>query len=309
MDKRTSCYLFVHFIGEEKDGEQIYFAVSRDGLHWTDLNGGMPVLFSKTGTCGVRDPFPVRDPGSGTIYLIATDLRIEAGEGWEKAQEAGSRDLIVWESKDLIHWSRERACTVGIPDAGCVWAPEAVYDSEKEAFLVFFASRVKRAGEEKGKHRIYAAYTRDFREFSGTFLYFEKENHVIDTTILESKGRYYRISKDETSKRLIMEAADSLLGEYTKIESPVLDALEGVEGPEGYLLPDGKTWCLIADQFQTGKGYLPMVSEHLEKGQFRILLPEEYDMGVRKKRHGGILPITEEEYETLLAFYKGIQGK
>lgn len=306
MNKKMSGYLFAHFIGEEKDGEQIYFAVSRDGLHWKDLNGGMPVLRSKIGTCGVRDPFPVRDPESGIIYLIATDLRIEAGEGWEKAQEAGSRDLIVWESGDLIHWSRERACTVGVSAAGCVWAPEAVYDREKEAFLVFFASRVKRPGDKQGKHRIYAAYTRDFKEFSETFLYFEKENHVIDTTILESNGRYYRISKDETSKRLILEAADSLLGEYTKIESPVLDALEGVEGPEGYLLPDGKNWCLIADQFQTGKGYLPLLSDNLEEGQFRILLPEEYDMGVNKKRHGGIMPITEEEYEALLGFYKGV---
>ena len=58
-------YLFAHFVGEEKDGEQVYFALSRDGLHWQDLNGGKPVLFSRTGTCGVRDPFPVRNPLSG----------------------------------------------------------------------------------------------------------------------------------------------------------------------------------------------------------------------------------------------------
>lgn len=304
--EENPCYLFAHFIGEEKDGEQIYFAVSRDGLHWKDLNGGMPVLRSEIGTRGVRDPFLVRDPKSGINYLIATDLRIEAGEGWEKAQEAGSRDLIVWESKDLIHWSSERACTVGIPGAGCVWAPEAVYDREKEAFLVFFASKVKKAGEERGKHRIYAAYTGDFKEFSETFLYFERESHVIDTTILESGGRYYRVSKDETDKKLILEASDSLLGEYTEIESPVLDTLEGVEGPEGYLLPDGKTWCLMADRFQAGTGYLPMLSEDLETGQFRILSPEEYDMGVKKKRHGGIMQITAKEYEALLGFYAGV---
>lgn len=296
-------YLFVHFIGEQKDGEQIYFAVSRDGLRWRDLNGGRPVLYSKIGTWGVRDPFLVRDPVSGMNYLIATDLRIEAGKGWTQAQEAGSRDLIVWESEDLVHWSKERACRVGIPGAGCVWAPEAVYDREKEAFLVFFASKVKLEEDAEGKHRIYAAYTKDFREFTETFLYFEKENHVIDTTILESEGQYYRISKDETSKRLILETAASLLGEYVRIDSPVLDSLEGVEGPEGYLLPDGKTWCVIADQFQAGKGYLPMVTGDLGGGNFRILSAEEYDMGVNKKRHGGILQITDEEYENLVRFY------
>lgn len=298
-----SAYLFTHFIGEEKNGEQIYFSVSRDGLHWKDLNNGNPILYSRTGTCGVRDPFPVRHPQTGTVYLIATDLRIEAGRGWKDAQENGSRSIIVWETKDLVHWSKERSCEIGLPNAGDVWAPEAVYDQEKEAFLVFFASRVKNEKDAEGKHRIYAAYTKDFREFSEVFLYMEKERDVIDTTILESGGSYYRISKDETDKRLILEKADSLTGEYTQIDSPVLAGLVGVEGPEGYLLPDGKTWCLIADQFMAGKGYLPMLTENLASGDFRILPPEEYDMGKTKKRHGGILQITDEEYEKLLLWF------
>ena len=298
-----AAYLFAHFIGEEKNGEQIYFSVSQDGLHWKDLNDGNPILFSQTGTCGVRDPFLVRDPQTGTVYLIATDLRIEAGRGWEDAQENGSRSIIVWETEDLVHWTKERSHEVGIPRAGCVWAPEAVYDKEKKAFLVFFASKVKKEGDTEGKHRIFATYTKDFQEFSETFLYMEKERDVIDTTILESEGHYYRVSKDETDKRLILEAADSLTGEFIRIDSPVLAALEGVEGPEGYLLPDKKTWCLIADQFMTGKGYLPMLTENLSSGDFRIVSPDEYDMGKTKKRHGGVLQITDEEYERLLSWF------
>ena len=42
-------YLFAHFTGEQKDGEQIYFSLSRDGLHWKDLMGGQPVLRSDVG--------------------------------------------------------------------------------------------------------------------------------------------------------------------------------------------------------------------------------------------------------------------
>lgn len=296
-------YLFVHFIGEQKDGEQIYFSVSKDGLHWKDLNGEKPVLFSDIGTCGVRDPFLVRNPFSKKIYLIATDLRIEAGNGWKAAQEEGSRDLIVWETEDLVHWSRERACTVGIPEAGCVWAPEAVFDRERNEFFVFFASSVQYPDEQQRKQRIYGVYTKDFRKFSEPFIYMERENHVIDTTILESGGRYYRISKDETTKRLILESAGSLRGEFVKIDSKVLEQLEGVEGPEGYLLPDRKTWCLIADQFATGKGYLPMTTQDLSSGEFQILSPEQYDMGKAKKRHGGILEITDEEYDRLCDYF------
>jgi len=131
-----AAYLFAHFIGEEKNGEQIYFSVSQDGLHWKDLNYGKPVLLSQIGTCGVRDPFLVRHPQTGTVYLIATDLRIEAGKGWKDAQENGSRSIIIWKTDDFVHWTKGRSCEVGIPGAGCVWAPEAVYDREKAADMV-----------------------------------------------------------------------------------------------------------------------------------------------------------------------------
>jgi len=301
-------YLFAHFIGEQEDGEQIYFSISKDGLHWKDLNAGRPVLYSHIGTKGVRDPFLVRSPLDQRIYLIATDLRIASGCGWEAAQERGSRDIIVWETSDLVHFSKERACTVGVEGAGCVWAPEAVYDREEKAFLVFFASKGKRGEEKEGKHRIYASYTKDFKEFSETFLYLEKENHVIDTTILEKDGYFFRVSKDETTKRLSLEVSHSLRGTYRPIHAPLLDVLEGVEGPEMFFLPDGKGVCLIADQFMTGKGYLPMISEDLMAGEFRILSPAEYDLGKMKKRHGGILQITEEEYDRLLSCFGDGRG-
>lgn len=286
-------YLFSHFIGEQKDGEQIYFSLSADGLHWQDVRGGAMILKSELGTKGVRDPFLVRNPQTGVVYLIATDLRIEAGKGWEAAQYEGSRDLIVWESRDLVSWSKPWACTVGIPQAGCVWAPEAIYDKETEAFFVFFASMVD------GKQKIYACHTKDFKTYTDPFCYMERENHVIDTTIVEENGWYYRISKDETTKKLILERSTTLKGEFEQLHSETLEQLYGVEGPECYLLPDGKTWCLIADRFAQGKGYLPMLSDDLASGKFEILTEKQYDFGKNKKRHGGVLPVTDEEFQRL----------
>lgn len=296
-------YVFVHFTGEQKDGEQIYFAVSRDGLHWKDLNDGRPVLYSETGMKGVRDPFLVRDPQNHRFYLIATDLRIEAGEGWEKAQYQGSRDLIVWESEDLVHWGKERACTVGVPGAGCVWAPEAVYDKKREAFLVFWASMVKLGNDPEPKQRIYASWTGDFRTFSEPFIYMERNEHVIDTTIVEADGIYYRISKDESNKCLILEKSRELTGSFEEIPSKVLSELMGVEGPECYPLPEGKGWCLIADRFAEGKGYLPLVTTDLSAGEFTVLNDEAYHMGETQKRHGGVMVLKDEEYERLERFY------
>lgn len=40
-------YLFVHFREKTSpDGEQVHFAISRDGFHWQALNGGHPILSS-----------------------------------------------------------------------------------------------------------------------------------------------------------------------------------------------------------------------------------------------------------------------
>lgn len=302
-------YLFVHFTSElpEKDGsgrpiprtdnEQIYMALSRDGLRWRDLSP-TPVLRSGIGDCGVRDPFPVRDPHTGRVYLIATDLCTEGGTDWGKAQFAGSRDIIVWESDDLIRWSPERAVTVGIPGAGCVWAPEAVYEPKTDSFFVFFASMVADPGE-KPKQRIYACRTKDFRAFTEPFLWIERPEHIIDTTVFRRGRRFFRISGDSATRRLLFETADKLEGEWTILGSETLADLPGVEGPETYLLPDGKTLCLIADRFAAGLGYLPMTTGAPGEEDFRILGTEKYDMGKLKKRHGGILRITDSEFERL----------
>lgn len=298
-------YLFVTFTDGRDDGEQIYFALSRDGLHWEDLNQGNPVLISSIGELGARDPFLLRSIDGSHFYLIATDLRIANGKGWDVAQYAGSRDLLIWESEDLVHWSEERSVTLGVEGAGCVWAPEAIYDKKREAYLVFYASMVKLAGDEEPKQRIYSVYTRDFKEFTKPKIYIERENHVIDTTIVEDKGMYYRFSKDETTKLIRMDCGADLQGEFQEIPSETLDALYGVEGPEIYYLQEEGSWCLIVDQFASQKGYLPLVCKDLSTGDFTIKKEGTYDMGKLKKRHGSVIALTEEEYERLKAAYAG----
>lgn len=298
-----SCYLFAHFIGESYEhGEQIYFSVSEDGLHWQDLNGGEPVLRSPLGELGVRDPFVVKHPGTGRYFMIATDLNIYRLRDWGKAVTCGSRDLIVWESDDLVNWSEPRSCTVGVPGAGNVWAPEAIWDEEKQAFMVFFASMIKLEGDAAPKQRIYAVYTEDFRNFTPAEIYAEAENHLIDMTIVRENGWYYRFTKDETTKMIIADRMRRLSDQPERIHSATLANLPGVEGPECYQLSDG-SWCLIVDQFHTDKGYLPMVTPTLEACDFRILLDSEYNMGKTRKRHGGVIEITREEMQRMQRAY------
>lgn len=298
-------YLFVHFIGDEQDGEQIHFAVSEDGLHWKDLNGDKPALVSDIGEKGARDPFIVRDEKNHKFYLIATDLRIAAGKGWHVAQYEGSRSLLVWESEDLVNWDGPRSCEVGVEGAGCVWAPEAIYDEKKQTFFIFWASMIKLAGDAEAKQRIYGSYTKDFRQFSTPFVYEEASCHVIDMNIVYNNGWYYRFVKDETNKNIRTDRVKEL-GEGIKpepVHSKVLAELFGVEGPETYQLPDGR-WCLIVDQFATHGGYLPLITSQLDKGEFEIAPEGSYDMGKVTKRHGGVMKITAEELSLLKEKYK-----
>ena len=291
-----NCYLFTHFTGEHPDGEQVYFAVSRDGLRFTDLNGGQPVLRSAIGECGVRDPFILRSEIDGNFYIIATDLRIANGKGWGVAQDAGSLNMVIWKSPDLVNWSEPWMFDTKLPDAGCVWAPEAAYDHTRDAYIVFWASKILNPDGNGRKQKIYRAYTRDFVEFTEPKLYIEKEDHVIDTTIVCEDGIFYRFSKDETTKRIILDCGPDLVGEFTEVPCEALASLPGVEGPIAYRLHDG-AWCLLVDQFAKGLGYLPLISRDLPGGNFEILDHGSYDMGKSIKRHGGILTITEEEYK------------
>ncbi len=293
-----AAYLFVHFTKESLGGEQVYFAVSKDGLHWQDLNGGEPVLRSDIGTKGVRDPFIVRHPQTGMYHLIATDLCIiTCQDGWYGAKHAGSRDIIVWDSADLVNWSEPRAITVAPENAGCVWAPEAIWDAEKEAFLVFFASSMP-----DGKHSIYGVYTTDFVTFTPPFQYIERQHSIIDTTIIREDGMYYRFSKDEENKYIRVEKGSHLTGNFTPVDCPVLDGMKGLEGPECYQLPDGK-WCLICDQYAAKKGYLPIIIDDLKTMQPKPLTADEFDLGFVLKRHGGVLQIDDEAYLQLIARY------
>ncbi len=50
-------YLFCYFTGNEPEQERIHFAVSKDGYHFTPLNGNHPVIAQTKGTGSVRDPY------------------------------------------------------------------------------------------------------------------------------------------------------------------------------------------------------------------------------------------------------------
>lgn len=293
-------FLFVTFRGEATPmTEQVYFALSKDGRRWEALNDAEPVLVSDLGEQGVRDPYILKSHDASRFYLIATDLSINLNRDWGRAVRSGSRAIIIWESTDLVTWSKPRRVEVAPKDAGCTWAPEAIYDPDKQSYLVFWASTTGR--DDYAKHRIWAARTKDFRAFSEPFIYIEKPTTVIDTTIVHHDDSYYRFTKDEKFKAITLETAPQIDGPWTDIPEFSMAKLRGYEGPACYQLQPATenrpaVWSLILDHYAKGRGYQPFVTNNLAGGDFEKAESFSFPF---KFRHGSVLPLSSGEYARL----------
>lgn len=292
-------YIFAYFIGNGAGEEQIYFATSRDGLNWEELNSGEPVLQSEMGTTGLRDPFIIRSPEGDKFYLIATDLCIAKNGNWTYAQQNGSQAIMVWESDDLVNWTEQRMMTIsaGI-EAGCTWAPEIFYDGDTGEYMVFWASKVKT--DNYAKQRLYYCKTRDFYTFAEPKVWIDESHSTIDSTVVrDDDGTYYRFTKNESKTYIYLEKSDSLLGEWEMVNSNIAS---GVEGPCSFAFNEddiegaGAKWCLLLDAFGAG-GYYPMITDDLAGGKFTKIsanLPA-------RPRHGTVMNITADEYKAVRA--------
>lgn len=306
-------YLFVHF--KEKrtpDGEQVYFAVSKDGFHWEAINEGQPVLWSMLGEKGVRD-FTIIRSNEGKFYIIATDLslsyemRTKYENSWKKVQREGSTQLMMWESDDLCHWSEEKTLPIRKPGEGCCWAPDAIQDKKTGEFIIHWSSP---DFEDNGKMKIYYTRTSDFKNFTEAKLLFEKEDSgIIDSCMVEEKGKFYLwVKSDNNPCSVLLYESDNITGPFTRKTSfePEMEKLNGgagaYEAPTACRLEDG-SYNLFLDFFGVrgaGQGYVPFHAADISTGEF--IRCDADCFAPYGFKHGTILAISEEEYERIKAF-------
>ncbi|CCF32859.1 glycosyl hydrolase family 43 [Colletotrichum higginsianum] len=308
-------YAFSYFTGSSRAGENIFFAASEgnNALEWTELNGGQPAITSSYGTKGLRDPFLIRSPEGDTFYLIATDLSIGSGTSWGDAVRIGSRYLEVWESHDLKTWSEQRHILVSPPEAGNTWAPEAYYDEELGAYLVFWASSLYEASDVNRTgstyHRMLYATTRDFVTFSETSVWQDAGMSRIDSTVIKSADTYYRFTKDEGASGtgcsdIIQESSESLrstLDSWTIIDSCIgrKAGTSAVEGPTAFKSNTndvhGEKFYLFVDEYG-GRGYIPLETTDIGNPDWKV--SASYNLPA-SPRHGTVIPVTAAELAAL----------
>ncbi len=297
----TEAYLYVYFRGNVNGSEErlsIHLASSEDSYVWEDLNGNWPILESTMGTQCLRDPYLLRSHDGDRFYLIATDLNTQDGQGWGPWSLEGSKYLMIWESDDLVNWSEQRMVKFANDDMGCAWAPEAIWDPDTEEYLVYASAKDLTLGSS-AIDTVYVVRTRDFRTFSEPEYFVRPYNEsgsriaAIDSNIIQANdGRFYHFYKKWNSQ-VVMMVSDHASGPYEEV--PGFTAIGG-EGPGSFLVKGTEDeYCLMIDNYSV---YVPYLTTDIASGVFTagsgtVVMPTG-------SKHGGFLPVTEEEYARVL---------
>lgn len=230
-----------------KTQNSMYLAVSNDGLNYTAVNEGNPVLTvpSSVGSGGqcIRDPYIFRK-NDGTFVMLATDWTPFGGTSnttygttaTNSYWGTSSPCVIVADSTDLINWTNTRCRVLAKQTDGTVlagrhmWAPEVVkinkYDSYTEDdawdYGVIWSGNFSADGIEDGSpadyiNRTYISYTNDFDSFSTPVLFFQDDYTgtvvtEIDASIVNFGDTYYMFFKNEADggKDIALSVSDSL---------------------------------------------------------------------------------------------------
>lgn len=317
-------YLWTNF--DAHDGyEKIFFGYSEDGLNWDHMNKvdgkANPILVNDAegSDLGVRDPHIIRSAEGDRYWILGTDLHAEGGgaggSGWN--QYSASKNLVVWESTDLVRWSEPRLVYAGLDTAGCIWAPEAMYDEVNGDYVVYWSARdYTQKGTEDDALRVYVCRTRDFKSFSEPHVWLSedaatgKEVNIIDSTIVKGDdGKFYRFSTSDWNT--VIDVSDTLdtedvldvrkgeneskpKGSWKRLVTRSGSEGAGFDSREGftvYQLPDGK-WCAMGDH----SGYKAFVTDDLASGKFTAANATF----VNRFRHGTVMRLSAAEEERIL---------
>ncbi len=291
-EKPDVAYLFAYFLGNAPEQERLSYAVSTDGYNFKALNGGGAVWKSSVGTECLRDSYIFKGE-DGLYYMLATDMK--SSLGWNS-----NRNLLSAKSTDLVHWFDETSIEIAnkysnMQGADRAWAPQAIYDPEKESYMIYFAARVP---NRDNRTIMYYAYSKDLKKLDTEpqLLFAPKNgNDAIDSDIIHVGNKYYMYYKNETNKRIYLATADHASGPYSEIKQ-VSEGNIGVEGPNIYKLIGEDKWLMMSDAY--GDGYYVM-QETKDLENFTTVSRNSYSFNFTP-RHGYVIPINADQYTALI---------
>ena len=263
---KNEAYLFAHMM--DGDYGRLYYSVSLDGLHWTQLNGGKRVFEAYHGHADI-----CRGP-DGRYYLVGN-------RGDDRP------DINFWVSDDLISWQKFGNYTPdlkSIPDYTNILmrigAPKLFYDDASAQFVLTWHTTHDLGQTDlpepywAGQRTIYVT-SKDLKTFSAPpRRLFDWDMATIDTLIRREGDKYYAIFKDEryptlawtTGKTIRICSSTNLLGPYTEPGPSISPGFR--EAPTLIPSPDGTAWYLYYEQYP-GVAYGLSVASHLSGPWFQ----------------------------------------
>jgi len=324
-EKDMAAYLMVYF-KDETHG--LYFALSRDGYTFTDVNGGRPVVAGDTiaEQKGIRDPHIMRGP-DGFFYVVMTDLHIYAQRAgyreteWERDGNAfgwgNNRGFVFMKSRDLIHWTRanvrvDRAFP-GWENIGCAWAPQLIFDEAKDRMMVYFTLRFGNGLNRLCYAYVNRAFTALETEPKLLFQYPKHNKNVIDGDISRVGGQYrlFYVAHDGTPG--IKQAVSDSLHTGYRYDGAFCDPEPtACEAPNVWKRIGEEKWVLMYDIY----GIHPHNFGFSETSDFKHFTDlGRFNEGVMKTtnftspKHGAVIHLTEKEAERLEKHWQGKMKK
>jgi hypothetical protein len=243
-------YLFSYFTEQAlARGDGLRLAHSHDALYWGAIGAGKVFMPPTVGGKSFRDPHVMRDP-SGTYHLVWTTSCVPWGESG-CVQDRGFGHAT---SKDMATFSDAKYITVNL-NAEHVWAPETIWDSATEQFMLYWSTPIDNNPSASDPHSIYYLLTKDFLTFSEPkVLYGKTGRNFIDATIIKQGDAYLMFLKDEADgqKNIRVLSSAALFGAsaWSAEPSAAITGAYGAEGPSPLLI-DGQM-IVFFDKFADG---------------------------------------------------------
>lgn len=311
LPKSTSgAYLFAYFRNDAKstNGENIFYAVSKDGYNYESLNGGVPVANASQGTGHSRDPYIMKaqDGAEYKYYMVATDANTTNNYNNTSLHTWGSNDLITWDELANPQFATDKGGGSKTITNMC-WAPEAIWDPVAEKYMVYFSSNeADSAANESSK--IWYSYTSDFRNFDKKQLLFDPGYGVIDADITPYKNGYVMMYKKEASsdpgaKKVWYtfktgKSPSNSDGEYDTANAKVFESATNTvaEGPQVFPISGTSSYGVLVDYFSSG-GFGFSYTSDFES--YSKISADNCSINHLNPSHGCIIPISDMEYYNL----------
>ena len=307
---RHEAYLFAHML--HGDYWRLYYSVSRDGLHWSMLNGGKRVFEEYRGHADICRGHDYR------FYLVGN-------RGDDRP------DINFWVSDDLVTWTKYSDYAPDlkrVPDypkaMARIGAPKLFYDTASSQYLLTWHTTHDLGKTDlpepywAGQRTLYAI-SKDLRTFSDPpRKLFTWDMATIDVIVRREGDRYFAVVKDEryptldwtTGKTIRICSSPDLLGPYSEPGPPVSPGFR--EAPTLIPSPDGKAWYLYYEQYP-GVAYGLSVASGLGGPWFQVAGNTRHQDWDKysfppKVRHGSMIPISGKQLDALIKAF-GVSEK